>query len=126
MVHIPLLMDNGSTYTVATKAFFTTKSPYKLLLELALKKYKQLYIRPNKEIGGRMFQKYLDNLVVGRATYINGLYVVRLAPKPYYIAHATIQQLDINILYQRLGYIGKDVLRKAAKIGDFNLIGTLT
>ena len=39
-VYIPLLMDNGSTYTVATKAFFATKSPYKLLLELALKKRK--------------------------------------------------------------------------------------
>jgi len=33
-------MDDGSTCTVATKAFFITKSPYKLLLELALKKYK--------------------------------------------------------------------------------------
>ena len=40
MVHIPLLMDNSSTYMVATKAFFATKSPYKLLLELALKKRK--------------------------------------------------------------------------------------
>ena len=39
-VHIPLLMDNGSTCTVATKAFFVTKLPYKLLLELALKKRK--------------------------------------------------------------------------------------
>ena len=75
-VYIPLLIDDGSTYTVATKAFFTTKSPYKLLLELALKKYKQLYIRPNKEIGSRIFWRYLDNLVVGRATYINGLYVI--------------------------------------------------
>ena len=69
-------MDDGSTCTVATKAFFITKSPYKLLLELALKKYKQLYIRPNKEIGSYMIWKYLDNLVVGRVTYINGLYVV--------------------------------------------------
>jgi len=33
-------MDNNSTYTVATKAFFISKLPYKLLLELALKKYK--------------------------------------------------------------------------------------
>ena len=40
IVHIPLLMDDGSTYTVATKAFFATKSPYKLLLESALKKRK--------------------------------------------------------------------------------------
>jgi hypothetical protein len=61
---------------VATKAFFITKSPYKLLLELALKKRKQLYIGPNKKIGSYIIWKYLDNLVVGRATYINGLYVV--------------------------------------------------
>ena len=39
-VYIPLLIDNNSTYTVATKAFFISKSPYKLFLELALKKYK--------------------------------------------------------------------------------------
>ena len=51
MVYIPLLIDNSSTYTVATEAFFITKSPYKLLLELALKKRKQLYIGPNKKIG---------------------------------------------------------------------------
>ena len=50
IVYIPLLMDNSSTCTVATKAFFASKLPYKLLLELALKKYKQLYIRPNKKI----------------------------------------------------------------------------
>jgi hypothetical protein len=54
-VYIPLLIDNGSTCTVATKAFFITKSPYKLLLELALKKRRQLYIRPNKEIDSRAF-----------------------------------------------------------------------
>ena len=81
-MHIPLLIDNSSTYTVATKAFFITKSPYKLLLELALKKRKQLYIGPDKEIGSRTFWRYLDNLVVGRVTYTNGLYVIRLAPKP--------------------------------------------
>ena len=40
MVHIPLLIDNSYTYMVATKAFFISKSPYKLLLELALKKRK--------------------------------------------------------------------------------------
>ena len=51
-VYIPLLMDNGSTYTVAIKAFYVPKLPYKLLLELAFKKYKQLYIGPNKGIGG--------------------------------------------------------------------------
>ena len=83
-------MDNGSTYTVATKAFFASKLPYKLILELAFKKRKQLYIRPNKEIGSYIIWRYLDNLVVGRATYINGLYIVRLALKPRYIAHATI------------------------------------
>jgi hypothetical protein len=75
-VYIPLLIDNSSTCTVATKAFFATKSPYKLLLELALKRRKQLYIRPNKKIGSHTFQRYLDNLVVGRATYTNGLYVI--------------------------------------------------
>ena len=51
MVYIALLIDNGSTYMVATKAFFAFKLPYKLLLELALRKRKQLYIRPNKETG---------------------------------------------------------------------------
>ena len=75
-VYIPLLIDDSSTYTVATKAFFIPELPYKLLLELALKKRKQLYIRPNREIGSRTIQRYLDNLVVSRATYTNGLYVV--------------------------------------------------
>ena len=40
MVYIPLLIDDSSTCTMATKAFFATKLPYKLLLELALKKCK--------------------------------------------------------------------------------------
>ena len=75
-MYIPLLIDDDSTYTVATKAFFTSKSPYKLLLKLALKKYKQLYIGPNKEIGGYTIWRYLDNLIVGRATCINGLYII--------------------------------------------------
>ena len=44
-------MDNGNTYIVATKAYYIPKLPYKLLLELALKKRKKLYIRPNKKIG---------------------------------------------------------------------------
>ena len=39
-VYIPLLIDDGSIYTVATKAFFVSKSPYKLILELAFKKRK--------------------------------------------------------------------------------------
>jgi hypothetical protein len=82
MVYIPLLIDDSSTYTVATKAFFVTKSPYKLLLELALKRRKQLYIGPDKEIDSRTFRRYLDNLVGGRATYTNGLYIIRLALKP--------------------------------------------
>ena len=76
MVHIPLLMDNNSTCIVATEAFFVSKSPYKLLLESAFKKRKQLYIRPNKEIGSRMIWRYLDNFIVGRVTCINGLYMV--------------------------------------------------
>jgi len=46
-------MDDGNTYIVATKAYYTPKLPYKLLLELALKKCKKLYIRPNKEISDR-------------------------------------------------------------------------
>jgi len=69
-------MGDGSTYMVAIKAFFASKLPYKLLLESALKKRKQLYIGPNKKIGGRTVRRYLDNFIVGRATCINGLYVV--------------------------------------------------
>ena len=75
-MYIPLLIDNGSTYIVATKAFFASKSPYKLLLKLALKKRKQLYIGPNKETSGYTIWRYLDNLIIGRATYINSLYIV--------------------------------------------------
>jgi hypothetical protein len=75
-------MDNGSTCTVATDAFFASKSPHKLLLESALEKRKKLYIGPDKETGGRTILRYSDDLVVGRATCKNGLYVVRLAPKP--------------------------------------------
>ena len=52
MVYIPLLIDNSSTYIITIEAFYTPKLPYKLLLESAFKKYKQLYIGPNKEIGG--------------------------------------------------------------------------
>ena len=52
-MYIPLLIDDGNTYIVAAKAYYTPKLPYKLLLESALKKYKKLYIGPNKEIGGR-------------------------------------------------------------------------
>ena len=52
MVHIPLLMDDSNTCIVTTEAYYTLKSPYKLLLESALKKYKKLYIGPNKETGG--------------------------------------------------------------------------
>ena len=51
IVYIPLLIDNSSTCIVAIEAFFTSKLPYKLLLESALKKYKQLYIGPNKKTG---------------------------------------------------------------------------
>ena len=69
-------MDNGNTCMVATKAYYTPKSPYKLLLESALKKRKKLYIRPNKKIGGRTIRRYSNDLVVGRATYKNGLYIV--------------------------------------------------
>jgi hypothetical protein len=89
-------MDDGNTCTVATKAYYAPKSPYKLLLESSLKKRKQLYISPDKEIGGRTILRYSDNLVVGRATYKNGLYVVRQASKPQYIAHASTAKRQIS------------------------------
>ena len=75
-------MDNGNTCMVATEAYYAPKLPYKLLSESALKKRKKLYIRPNKKTGGRIIWRYSDDLVVGRATYKNGLYVVRQALKP--------------------------------------------
>ena len=37
-------MDDGNTCTVATKAYYAPKLPYKLLSESALKKRKKLYI----------------------------------------------------------------------------------
>ena len=40
MVYIPLLINNSNTCIVATEAFFISKLPYKLILELALKKCK--------------------------------------------------------------------------------------
>ena len=61
---------------MATKAYYAPKLPYKLLSESALKKHKKLYIGPNKKIGGCTIWRYSDDLVVGRATYKNGLYVV--------------------------------------------------
>ena len=82
-------MDDGNTYTVATEAYYAPKSPYKLLSESALEKRKKLYIGPNKKTGGHTIRRYSDNLVVGRATCKNGLYVVRQASKPQYIAHAS-------------------------------------
>ena len=75
-------MDDGNTCTVATEAYYAPKSPYKLLLESALEKRKKLYIRPEKKIGGYTIRRYSDDLVVGRATCKNGLYVVRQALKP--------------------------------------------
>ena len=67
---------------MAIKAFYTPKSLYKLLSELAFEKYRQLYIGPNKGTGGYIIQKYSNNLVVGKATCKNGLYIVQLAPTP--------------------------------------------
>ena len=81
-IYIPLLMDDGNTCIVATEAYYAPKSPYKLLSESSLKKRKKLYIGSNKEIGGRTIRRYSNNLVVGRATCKNGLYVVRQALKP--------------------------------------------
>ena len=81
-VYIPLLIDDSSTYIVATKAFYVPKLPYKLLLELAFEKYRQLYIRPDKGIDSYIIQKYSNNLIVSRATCKNGLYIVQLAPTP--------------------------------------------
>jgi len=75
-VHISLLMDDGNTCTVATEAYYAPKSPYKLLLELSLEKRKQLYIGPDKETGGRIILRYFNDMVVGRTTCKNGLYVV--------------------------------------------------
>ena len=67
---------------MATEAYYAPKLPQKLLLESALKKRKQLYIGPDKEIDRRTIWRYSDDLVVGKATYKNGLYVVCLALKP--------------------------------------------
>lgn len=96
IVYIPLLIDDGNTYTVATKAYYIPKLPYKLISESALKKYKQLYIRPNKETGGRTIRRYFNDFIMGRATCIDGLYIVQLAPKPQYIAHALIAKRQIS------------------------------
>lgn len=95
-VHIPILMDDGNACTIATEAYYAPKSPYKLLSESALERRKQLYIGPDKETGGRTILRYSDDLVVGRATCKNGLYVVRLAPKPQYIAYASTAKRQIS------------------------------
>ena len=79
-------MDDSNTCTVATEAYYIPKSPYKLLLELALKKRKKLYIGPDKKTGGRTILKYFNDLVVGRATYKNGLYVLNAQVKASVIA----------------------------------------
>jgi hypothetical protein len=89
-------MDDGNTCTVATEAFFAPKSPHKLISESAFEKRKQLYIGPDKETGGRTIRRYDDDLVVGRATCKNGLYVVRQASKPQYIAHASTAKRQIS------------------------------
>jgi len=83
-------MDDGNTCMVATEAYYAPKLPYKLLSESAFEKRKKLYIRPDKETGGRTIRRYSDDLVVGRATCKNGLYVVRQALKPQYIAYASM------------------------------------
>ena len=82
-------MDDSNTCIVATEAYYTPKSLYKLLLESALEKRKKLYIGPNKETGGCTIRRYSNNLVVGRAACKNGLYVVQRASKPQYIVHAS-------------------------------------
>ena len=76
MVHIPVLMDDGSTCTVAIEAFYAPESPHKLLSESSLEKRKKVYIGPDKETGGRTILRYSDDLIVGRATCKTGLYVV--------------------------------------------------
>jgi hypothetical protein len=113
MVHIPVLMDDGSTCTVATEAFYAPESPHKLLSESSLEKRKKVYIGPDKETGGRTILRYSDGLIVGRATCKTGLYVVHLATKPQYIAHASVQQFDINTLHRQFGHVGKDAPQKA-------------
>jgi len=82
-------MDDGNTCMVATEAYYAPKLPYKLLSESSLEKRKKLYIGPDKETGGRTVRRYSNDLVVGRATCKNGLYAVRQASKPQYIAHAS-------------------------------------
>ena len=67
---------------MATEAYYAPKLPYKLLLELSLKKRKQLYIGPDKETGSYTILRYYNDLVVGRATCKNSLYVVQQALKP--------------------------------------------
>ena len=47
-------MDDGSTYMVAAEVYYAPKLPYKLLLELALKKRKKLYIGPDKKTSGHI------------------------------------------------------------------------
>jgi hypothetical protein len=89
-------MDDGNTYTVATKAYYAPKSPYKLLLKSALKKRKKLYIRPNKEIDCHTIRRYSNDFAVGRATCKNGLYVIRQALTPQYIAHALTAKRQIS------------------------------
>jgi hypothetical protein len=42
------------------------------------------------------FGRYFDDLVVGRATCKNGLYVIRQASKPQYIAHASTAKRQIS------------------------------
>ena len=69
-------MDDSSICIVVTEAFFVSKLSYKLILESAFKKCKQLYIESDKETGGCTIWRYSDDLVVSKATCINGLYVV--------------------------------------------------
>jgi hypothetical protein len=81
---------------VATKAFYASKLPYKLLSESSLEKRRKLYIGPNKETGSCTIWRFSDDLVVGRATCENGLYMALLAPKPQYIAHALTAKRQIS------------------------------
>ena len=118
-------MDNGSTCTVATEAFFASKSPHKLLSESALKKHKQLYIGPNKETGGRTIRRYSDNLVVGKATCKDGLYVVRLAPKPQYIAHALTAKRQVSRTTSTAKEIARQLTANSLLVGRESRIPTI-
>jgi len=118
-------MNDSNTCMVATEAFYAPESPYKLLSELALEKRKQLYIGPDKETGGRTIRRYSDDLVVGRATCEDGLYVIRLAPKPQYIAHASTAKRQISQTAPTTKETARQLTANSLLAGRENIIPTI-